>query len=46
MAAQILDATRFATAARDPAGFAAAAPRVISGTGFSLAPYGLAALRR
>jgi len=45
MAAQILDATRFATAARDPAGFAAAAPRVISGNGFSLAPYGLAALR-
>jgi hypothetical protein len=46
MAAQILDAASFATAARDPAGFAAAAPRAISGNGLSLAPYGLAALRR
>jgi hypothetical protein len=46
MAAQVLDATSFATAARDPAGFAAAAPQAISGNRLSLAPYALAALRR
>jgi hypothetical protein len=46
MAARILDSTSFATAARDPASLAAAAPQAISGNGLRLAPYGLAALRR
>lgn len=45
MHAQILDAARFAMAARDPAGFAAAAPQALAGEGLRLAPYAVAALR-
>src|SRR5262249_22128347 len=46
MAVRILDAASFATAARDPAGFGAAAPQALTGQGLPLPPYAVAALRR
>ena len=42
--AKILDATSFAAAARDPAGFAAAPSRKLTGGSLELAPYALAML--
>ena len=40
----MLDATSFAAAARDPAGFASAASRKLAGGSLSLAPYAVAML--
>lgn len=46
MDARVLDAARFATAARDPAGFAAGAPQALAGESLRLAPYAVATLHR
>jgi D-apionolactonase len=44
MSAKMLDATSFAAAARDPAGFASGASHAVAGGGLSLAPYAVAML--